>query len=155
MPLGADMNAEQVPVVPGELRNGDVLIYMSGRLLVVDHLVPEAFDVDLVELHAEDAATRAARQLLHSVDRALSRDGRRLRFAATQVPGCPLDPRAVLRSSPPPVLGSRRCRGTNPRRAARATRWRRTGLHERASPRRRPSSAADVRLRSHPFDAKH
>ncbi len=61
MALGTDMNAEQHPVAPGELRNGDVLIYMSGRLLVVDHLVPEAFDVDLVELHADDAAARAAR----------------------------------------------------------------------------------------------
>jgi hypothetical protein len=33
------------------LRDGDVLVYMSGRLLVVDHLVPEAFTIDLIELH--------------------------------------------------------------------------------------------------------
>jgi hypothetical protein len=36
------------------------LVYMSGRLLVVDHLVPEAFNIDLVELDIEDAAERAA-----------------------------------------------------------------------------------------------
>jgi len=30
--------------------DGDVLVYMNGRLLVVDHLVPEAYAIDLVEL---------------------------------------------------------------------------------------------------------
>jgi hypothetical protein len=30
------------------------------RLLVVDHLVPEAFTIDLVELQAADVAKRAA-----------------------------------------------------------------------------------------------
>jgi hypothetical protein len=41
--------------VPEDLRDGDVLVYMSGRLLVVDHLVPEAYAIDLVELHEDDA----------------------------------------------------------------------------------------------------
>ena len=38
---------------------GDVLVYMSGRLLVVDHLVPEAFTLDLVELHEADVRRSA------------------------------------------------------------------------------------------------
>jgi hypothetical protein len=41
--------------MPDDVRDGDVLVYMSGRLLVVDHLVPEAFAIDLVELHDRDA----------------------------------------------------------------------------------------------------
>jgi hypothetical protein len=41
------------------LRDGDVLVYMSGRLLVVDHLVPEAFTIDLVE-HSESASSDPA-----------------------------------------------------------------------------------------------
>ena len=45
--------------LPDGVRDGDVLVYMSGRLLVVDHLVPEAYTIDLVELQAEDAAKRA------------------------------------------------------------------------------------------------
>jgi len=40
--------------LPDGTRDGDVLVYMSGRLLVVDHLVPEAFTLDLVELHAAE-----------------------------------------------------------------------------------------------------
>jgi hypothetical protein len=36
-----------------DVKDGDVLVYMSGRLLVVDHLVPEAFTIDLVELDRE------------------------------------------------------------------------------------------------------
>ena len=40
--------------LPDDVRDGDVLVYMSGRLLVVDHLVPEAFTVDLVEVHEAD-----------------------------------------------------------------------------------------------------
>jgi hypothetical protein len=42
---------EEASIVPENLREGDVLVYMSGRLLVVDHLVPEAFTIDLIELH--------------------------------------------------------------------------------------------------------
>jgi hypothetical protein len=33
-----------------------VLVYLKGRLLVVDHLVPEAFTIDLVECHEADVA---------------------------------------------------------------------------------------------------
>jgi hypothetical protein len=47
---------DETPEIPDDVRDGDVLVYMSGRLLVVDHLVPEAFTIDLVELQAEDAA---------------------------------------------------------------------------------------------------
>jgi hypothetical protein len=36
--------------IPDDVRDGDVLVYMNGRLLVVDHLVPEAYAIDLVEL---------------------------------------------------------------------------------------------------------
>jgi hypothetical protein len=50
------MNADTNPAMPAQLHEGDVLVYMQGRLLVVDHLVPEAFTVDLVELHEADAA---------------------------------------------------------------------------------------------------
>ena len=39
--------------------DGDVLVYMSGRLLVVDHLVPEAFTLDLVEMHEADVVRPA------------------------------------------------------------------------------------------------
>jgi len=46
--------------IPEDVRDGDVLVYMQGRLLVVDHLVPEAFTIDLVELDREQAASRAA-----------------------------------------------------------------------------------------------
>ena len=45
--------------IPEDVRDGDVLVYMQGRLLVVDHLVPEAFTIDLVELDREQAALRA------------------------------------------------------------------------------------------------
>jgi hypothetical protein len=47
--------------LPVDVRDGDVLVYMQGRLLVVDHLVPEAFTIDLVELDHEAAALRAVR----------------------------------------------------------------------------------------------
>ena len=53
------MDAEQGPVAPDGVRDGDVLVYMNGRLLVVDHLVPEAYTIDLVELQAADAEKRA------------------------------------------------------------------------------------------------
>ena len=53
------MDVEQSPLLEDDLRDGDVLVYMSGRLLVVDHLVPEAFNIDLVELDRKDAAKRA------------------------------------------------------------------------------------------------
>jgi hypothetical protein len=52
----AEMDVEAKPELPEEMREGDVLVYMSGRLLVVDHLVPEALTIDLVELQAADAA---------------------------------------------------------------------------------------------------
>jgi hypothetical protein len=48
------MDRESNAAVPEDLRDGDVLVYMSGRLLVVDHLVPEAYAIDLVELHERD-----------------------------------------------------------------------------------------------------
>jgi hypothetical protein len=48
------MDGESSAAVPNDLRDGDVLVYMSGRLLVVDHLVPEAYAIDLVELHERD-----------------------------------------------------------------------------------------------------
>jgi len=60
MSLEADVDAEPNPDVPDGLLDGDVLVYMSGRLLVVDHLVSEAFCIDLVELGADEAAQRAA-----------------------------------------------------------------------------------------------
>ena len=44
--------------VPQDLRDGDVLVYMSGRLLVVDHLVPGAYAIDLVELHEREIGSR-------------------------------------------------------------------------------------------------
>jgi hypothetical protein len=47
------MDADGESVLPTGVREGDVLVYMSGRLLVVDHLVPEAFTIDLVELQQE------------------------------------------------------------------------------------------------------
>jgi hypothetical protein len=50
------MDADGNPTMPAELREGDVLVYLEGRLLVVDHLVPEAFTIDLVELHQGDVA---------------------------------------------------------------------------------------------------
>ena len=53
-------DVEATTELPDGVRDGDVLVYMSGRLLVVDHLVPEAYTIDLVELQAEDAAKRAA-----------------------------------------------------------------------------------------------
>lgn len=43
------------PNVPDELRDGDVLVYMQGRLMVVDHLAPEAFTIDLAALERADA----------------------------------------------------------------------------------------------------
>ena len=57
----ASAPAVQSSVLPEGIRDGDVLVYMSGRLLVVDHLVPEAFTIDLVELQAEDDARRVER----------------------------------------------------------------------------------------------
>ena len=51
---------EAATELPDGVRDGDVLVYMSGRLLVVDHLVPEAYSIDLVELQAEDTAKHAA-----------------------------------------------------------------------------------------------
>ena len=57
--LGID--AEQGCVLPDGVRDGDVLIYMSGRLLVVDHLAPEAYTINLMELEAGDPAKRATR----------------------------------------------------------------------------------------------
>jgi hypothetical protein len=47
--------------MPDDLRDGDVLVYMSGRLLVVDHLVPEAYAIDLVELHERHRERRTPR----------------------------------------------------------------------------------------------
>jgi hypothetical protein len=55
------MDADHGRILPEGVREGDVLIYMSGRLLVVDHLVPEAYTIDLVELEAcnpEEHATQ-------------------------------------------------------------------------------------------------
>ena len=49
------MDADHGRILPEGVREGDVLIYMSGRLLVVDHLVPEAYTIDLIELEAGDA----------------------------------------------------------------------------------------------------
>jgi hypothetical protein len=54
----ADADGEPHPVVPEGVRDGDVLVYMSGRLVVVDHLVPEAFTIDLVELQTADVGER-------------------------------------------------------------------------------------------------
>ena len=51
------MEDERSSELPQGVREGDVLIYMSGRLLIVDHLAPEAFTIDLVELDAMDRAT--------------------------------------------------------------------------------------------------
>ena len=59
----ADMSGNEEmrrDAIPEDVRDGDVLVYMSGRLLVVDHLVPEAFTIDLVELDREQAALRGA-----------------------------------------------------------------------------------------------
>lgn len=53
------MEEQRNPVLPYGVREGDVLVYMGGRLLVVDHLVPEAFTIDLVELHEGEIARRA------------------------------------------------------------------------------------------------
>jgi hypothetical protein len=57
----ANVDGEASPALPDGVRDGDVLVYMSGRLLVVDHLVPEAFTIDLVEVQAADVAQRRAR----------------------------------------------------------------------------------------------
>ncbi len=46
--------------LPVDVRDGDVLVYMQGRLLVVDHLVPEAFTIDLVELRSGKPPRSAA-----------------------------------------------------------------------------------------------
>jgi hypothetical protein len=45
------------PAIPDDVRDGDVLVYMSGRLLIVDHLVPEAYSIDLRELESQSEAT--------------------------------------------------------------------------------------------------
>jgi hypothetical protein len=58
----AAMDAERNLEIPSGMRDGDVLVYMSGRLLVVDHLVPEAFTIDLVELQAADGQVRPRRE---------------------------------------------------------------------------------------------
>jgi len=55
-----ETDGQQNPILPDGVRDGDVLVYMSGRLLVVDHLVPEALTIDMCELEAADAATRPA-----------------------------------------------------------------------------------------------
>jgi hypothetical protein len=55
------MNGDDGRILPEDVREGDVLVYMSGRLLVVDHLVPEAYTIDLVELEAREARERATR----------------------------------------------------------------------------------------------
>ena len=47
--------------IPDEVREGDVLVYMNGRLLIVDHLVPEAFAIDLVEMEKGAADPQARR----------------------------------------------------------------------------------------------
>ncbi len=47
LPLETDVAAEHMPDVPSGLRDGDVLVYMSGRLHLVDHRVPQTLDVDL------------------------------------------------------------------------------------------------------------
>jgi hypothetical protein len=52
------IHAELRGVLPDGVRDGDILIYMSGRLLVVDHLAPEAYTMNLTELEAADAADR-------------------------------------------------------------------------------------------------
>jgi hypothetical protein len=48
------VDAELRRVLPEGVREGDVLIYMSGRLVVVDHLVPEAYTINLLELEARE-----------------------------------------------------------------------------------------------------
>ena len=53
----AGMDADHGRILP-EGAQGDVLIYMSCRLLVVDYLVPEAFTIDLVALEASDPGGR-------------------------------------------------------------------------------------------------
>jgi hypothetical protein len=53
------MDEQERTALPDDVRDGDVLVYMSGRLLVVDHLVPEAFTVDLVEVAEADARSAA------------------------------------------------------------------------------------------------
>jgi hypothetical protein len=53
------MDHELNPVLPEGLREGDVLIYMGGQLLIVDHLIPEAFTIDLVALNQAEEADRA------------------------------------------------------------------------------------------------
>ena len=55
-----NVNAEEL-TPPEGVRDGDVLVYMRGRLLIVDHLVPEAYTLDLVELEAAEAAERRDR----------------------------------------------------------------------------------------------
>ncbi len=51
-----DMDVEATrPDVPVDVRDGDVLVYMHGKLMVVDHLAPEAFTIDLLALEASDA----------------------------------------------------------------------------------------------------
>ena len=59
MQSDADVDGQPSLILPDVVRDGDVLVYMSGRLLVVDHLVPEAFTIDLVELDVAGAAERA------------------------------------------------------------------------------------------------
>jgi hypothetical protein len=51
-----NLKAGQELTPPDGVQDGDVLVYMRGRLLVVDHLVPEAYTLDLVALEAAEAA---------------------------------------------------------------------------------------------------
>jgi hypothetical protein len=55
------MDADHGRILPEGVREGDVLVYMSGKLMVVDHLVPEAYTIDLVQLEAREAANPAPR----------------------------------------------------------------------------------------------
>lgn len=53
------MDDQRSLVAPGGVRDGDVLIYMGGRLLIVDHLVPEAFTIDLTASNEAGDVERA------------------------------------------------------------------------------------------------
>ena len=58
------MDLEPKPVLPAGAREGDVLIYMSGRLLIVDHLAPESFTIDLVACTKRQDCARTALGIL-------------------------------------------------------------------------------------------
>jgi hypothetical protein len=53
------VDAEPGRMLPEGVREGDVLIYMGGRLVVVDHLVPEAYTINLLELETGEDPKRA------------------------------------------------------------------------------------------------